>query len=189
MNSESPGQNRLMLLVYSALLLAILAGIGVVVTQQPATAVVSIIPPPPTSTPLPLTIYVTGEVVVPGTYTVAVNSRVEAALVAAGGMTANADSARVNLAATIHDGDQIHVPAIGEGDVTLATPSGGERLFINDATLEQLDALPGIGPALAERIIVYRSVNGSIISLDDLGNIEGIGAALLEELAPLIRFD
>jgi competence protein ComEA len=189
MNSGSPGQNRLTLFVYGALVLAILAGIGVVVTQQPATAVVSIIPPPPTPTPSPLTIYVTGEVAAPGTYAIATGSRVETALAAAGGMTANADVTRVNLAAFVRDGDQVHVPAIGESDVSLATPSGGERLHINDATLEQLDALPGIGPALAERIIVYRSANGSITSLDDLGSIEGIGAALLEELAPLIRFD
>jgi competence protein ComEA len=189
MDAGSQAQNRFTLLVYGVLVLTILAAIAVLLTQQPATATVTIIPPPLTATPSPLTVYVSGQVAQPGTYTLPVDSRVEAALLAAGGLTPNADAARVNLAAPIRDGDQIHVPAIGEAGVALATPSGGERLYINDATLDQLDALPGIGPALAERIIAYREVNGTIASLDDLGNVEGIGAVLLGELAPLIRFD
>lgn len=189
MQTESPGQNRFTLFVYGLLVLAILAAIGVLLTQQPAAATITIIPPPSTSTPSPLTIYVSGQVEQPGTYTLPTDSRVEEALLAAGGLTSNADASRVNLAAPVRDGDQIHVPAIGESEIVLATPSGGERLSINDATLEQLDALPGIGPALAERIITYRSTNGGIANLDDLGNVEGIGAALLEELEPLIRFD
>jgi competence protein ComEA len=189
MNAESSGQARLTLLVYVALLLAILAAIIVILTQQPAPAQVTIIPQPPTATPSPITIYISGEVAQPGTYSVAFGSRVETAIQAAGGMTSTANTAGVNLAAPVRDGDQIHVPAIGAADVVLATPSGGERLRINEATLEQLDTLPGIGPALAERILTYRSEVGAFSSLDDLGNVEGIGAALLQELAPLIRFD
>ncbi len=189
MNSGSPGQSGLTLVVYAALILAILAGSVIVITQQPATAVISIIPPPPTPTPSPITVYVSGAVGQPGVFVLPTTSRVEDAIRAAGGTAANADLNRVNLAAPVRDGDQVHVPVAGEPDLVLATPSGGERVAINSATLEALDALPGIGPALAQRIVEYRSLNGGIADLDELGDIEGFGAALLETLAPLIRFD
>lgn len=189
MSARSPGESRLTFIVYLALLLAILAGIAVIVTQQPATSTISIIPPPPTSTAAPMTIYVSGAVAQPGVYALPISSRVQDALQAAGGIGPEADLTRVNLAAPIRDGDQIHVARIGEANPVLATPSGGVRLNVNTATLEELDTLPGIGPALAQRIVEYRTLAGPITSLDGLAMIEGIGDALLAELAPLIRFD
>jgi len=74
-------------------------------------------------------------------------------------------------------------------DPLLATPSGGDLLNINEATLDELDELPGVGEATAQRIIDYRETNGAFASLADLDNVSGIGEAMLENLATLIRFD
>lgn len=189
METGSSGQSRLTLITYIALILAILFGIAFVTTQQVPPATITIIPPPATATPAPIVVYVSGAVNQPGIVSLAPDSRVESALAGAGGAREDADLARVNLAASMRDGDQIHVPALGEPDIALATPSGGVRLRINEATLAELDALPGIGPALAERIIIYREANGGIADLADLRNIEGIGDALIQTLEPLIRFD
>ncbi len=72
---------------------------------------------------------------------------------------------------------------------TAQTTPEQERISINTATQEQLETLPRIGPVLAERIIIYREENGAYATLDDLGAVEGIGPATLEAIADLITFD
>jgi competence protein ComEA len=146
--------------------------------------------PEPTATREPIVVYVTGEVNQPETtVTLPYGSRVQDALDAAGGVTENADMTGVNVAALLRDGDQIHVPAIGAEETVLATPSGGEIIFINRATAEELDALPGVGPALAEAIVAYREENGPFTSMEDLDAVEGIGPGLLADLDGLISFE
>jgi competence protein ComEA len=118
-----------------------------------------------------------------------VGSRVQDALDAVGGMTENADLERVNLAQILRDGDQIHVPKQDE-TLTLATPSGGIALvYINSATLDELITLPGVGEALAQRIIDYRIANGPYADLTALDNVSGVGPAMLERIRELVVFD
>ena len=178
------------------ILIAIVIGSVVLLITQPPAVQIIVNPPVPTATPLPtatpapVNIYVTGAVQSPESRVVLPpRSRVEAALQAAGGALPDADLARVNLAAFVRDGDQVHVPRVGEADIALATPSGGVVVAINSANSEALQTLPGIGPALAERIIAYREANGRFASLDELQNVSGIGAVTLDNMRDLIALD
>jgi competence protein ComEA len=113
---------------------------------------------------------------------------VAAALAAAGGATAHADVAAVNLAAPVADGEQIVVPVRGAGGAA-APGSGGAAnapVDLNSADAEQLDALPGIGPSTAAKIVAYRQEHGSFHSLAELDAISGIGPAKLAQLKGLV---
>jgi competence protein ComEA len=152
--------------------------------------------PQPTATPSPILVYITGEVSKPETTVeILYGSRVMDAISAAGGFTNRADKSLVNLAGILHDGDQVHVPAFINTDndnttiESLPTPSGGNVIYVNTATLDELETLPGVGPALAQRIIDYRTESGSFTRLEDLDNVSGIGEATLDNLRDLIAFD
>lgn len=175
---------------------AIVGGIALITATQPSPIYIAIVPPIPTATALPtgtptaITVYVTGAVAQPEQLIVLPpGSRVENALEAVGGTTGDADLARVNLAALLRDGDQIHVPSTGEVNTVLATPSGGSLIHINTATVDELTALPGIGPALAQAIVDYRTERGPFADLAALDAVSGIGPALLNDLSGLIAFD
>jgi competence protein ComEA len=196
MQDGSPQSSARAVIIYAILIVAVIAAIALLLASRPQPVSITVNPPPPTGTPAPtltpspITVYITGAVAQSGiTITLPYASRVEEALAAAGGALPEADLERINLAAFLRDGDQVHVPLQGEGDTVLATPSGGQLVRINTATLEEIDTLPGIGPALAERIIAYREANGTFASLDDLDQVEGIGPDLLAEIAVLVVFD
>jgi competence protein ComEA len=184
-------------LIFGAMLLVIAAAVYILLTSQPPPVQITILPPPatvtpaPSATPGPLLIYVTGAVSAPAsTVSLPAGSRVEDAIRAAGGVTAEADLARVNLAALLSDGDQVHVPRVDEPSGGLATPGQASRLIgINTATAVELERLPGIGPSLAAAIVTYREDNGPFRSLEDLDAVPGIGPALLTEIAASILFD
>jgi competence protein ComEA len=131
-----------------------------------------------------LVVDVAGAVRRPGLYTLATGTRVDDALAAAGGATARADVTAVNLAAPLADGEQVVVPARGASAASGA--SGSTVVDLNSATAEQLDALPGIGPATAEKIIAYRQQHGAFHSLDELDAVSGIGPSKLAELKGLV---
>jgi competence protein ComEA len=185
----------LTIVVFLIVALAIIAGAVLLVSSRPAAVQITINPPEPTGTPLPtgtpapITVYVTGAVAQPDQmYMLATGSRVEDAITAAGGLTEQADRARVNLAAVLRDGDQVHVPAAGQV-VELATSSAPRNIAINQATVEEIDTLPGIGPELAGRIVAYREANGPFANLDALDAVEGVGPSLLEAIGPLVTFE
>jgi competence protein ComEA len=138
-------------------------------------------------------VYVCGAVRTPGVVRVPAGARVADALDLAGGPTSRAELAAVNLAAKVVDGQQVLVPEKGQAAVAPATasaagagsstgaglaaaPAGG-LVDINTATLEQLDALQGVGPSTAQKIIDYRTANGPFSSIDDIKNVSGIGDA------------
>jgi competence protein ComEA len=136
-----------------------------------------------------LVVHVVGAVRRPGLYRLREGSRVADAVERAGGATAKADQSLVNLAAPIADGAQIVVPrrapqaaaAAAPGSATDAGPSAGP-VHLNTATLEQLDALPGIGPTTAQKILDFREQHGAFASVDELDAVPGIGPARLEQL-------
>ena len=148
--------------------------------------------PAPTYTPAPILVYVTGAVAKPDQLVqLPYGSRVSDALEAVGGLTESANQTLVNLAAIVRDGDQVHVPFIGTEaeNAELPTPSGGRRVYVNTATQAELDTLPGIGAAMAQRIIEYRELVGGFANLEDLDKVSGIGPAMLDRLKDLVAFD
>jgi competence protein ComEA len=132
---------------------------------------------------------VVGAVRRPGLYRLAQGSRVADALARAGGTTRKAQLELVNLAAPIADGEQIVVPRRGAVGVAaqggVGTASTGP-VHLNTATLEQLDALPGVGPVTAQKIVDYRQKHGAFGSVDELDAVPGIGPARLDELRDLV---
>jgi competence protein ComEA len=190
---------RLTIIAFIIVIVMIVIGAVLLYLGQPQPVEITINPPEPTATPEPthtpepILVYLTGEVNKPETTVIlAYGSRVSDAIEAVGGLTENADIERVNLAAIAHDGDQIHVPAIGGdavADVALPTPSGGELVYINSATLEEIQTLPGIGVSTAQAILDYRQENGNFSSLEDLDNVPGIGPSTLENIAALVSFE
>jgi competence protein ComEA len=167
------------------------AGILFLVTTQPQGEAITLLPPP---TPAPIAIHISGGVVSPGVYTLPHGSRVQDAVDAAGGVASNAEASRINLAAPLEDGQQIIVPTIAPTrDPFLiggSTPQPIAALInINTADLEQLDALPGIGPVTAQNIIDYRNTNGPFLAIEDIMQVPRIGQSLFDKIKDLITVD
>ncbi|GAB3314008.1 ComEA family DNA-binding protein [Geodermatophilus aquaeductus] len=130
---------------------------------------------------------VVGLVVSPGLVTLPEGARVADAVAAAGGLLPEADPASVNLAAVVSDGQQVAVgvPGPAAGAAGGAAPAG--PLDLNTATVADLDALPGIGPVLAQRIVDHREQHGRFARVEQLDDVPGIGPAVYGELADLVR--
>ncbi|GAB3171444.1 hypothetical protein GCM10027059_39760 [Myceligenerans halotolerans] len=137
--------------------------------------------------------HVVGAVRDPGLVELPGGARIADAVEAAGGPTDEADLSGVNLARPVADGEQIHVPKPGETPVTSGDPGavpdtgGGDVVDLNTADAATLETLPGIGPALAQRIIDWRTANGPFASVDELDDVSGIGPAVLEQIRPAAR--
>jgi competence protein ComEA len=137
-------------------------------------------------------VYVAGAVVAPGVYTLGASARVTDAVTAAGGPGANANLNVVNLAATLRDGEQIYVPVVGEVVPVLAGSSPTDStapagpVNVNSATVDQLDVLPGVGPTTAAAIVAHREQHGPFQTIEQLGDVRGIGPAKLEALRGLV---
>jgi competence protein ComEA len=139
-------------------------------------------------------VHVAGAVRQPGVYRMRANARVDDAVGRAGGATRRADLSQVNLAAQVEDGRQVVVPerpraaAPGTGSSTAPAPATpGVPLNLNTATLEQLDELDGIGPATAQSILDYREEHGGFGSVEELGEVPGIGDVRLASLREQVR--
>lgn len=136
-------------------------------------------------------VYISGAVRAPDVYQLPKAARIKDLVLAAGGFTTDADPEQINLAERVDDGQHIHVPRQGEAasasDTANPKPADADGpIDINAASEAELDALPGIGQALAQRIIEYRTTNGSFKAIEDLRNVKGIGPALFEKIASLI---
>lgn len=139
-----------------------------------------------------VTVHVVGEVRRPGVYELPGGARARDAVEAAGGLLGDADQAAVNLARVVADGEQIAVPRQGEAGSSAsggpgASPGLPAKVDLNTATAEQLDALPGIGPATATKIVSDRTANGPFRTVDDLMRVPGIGPAKFDALKDLVR--
>jgi competence protein ComEA len=167
----------------------------------------------PRARPLPpahILVYVAGEVIHPGVYSLTPNARAQDALARAGGPKSDADLVAVNLAAPLEDGTEIAVPQVGQrpsrGRGAAAPRSREARaprrqgrrrreavntlpeqsVDINSASAAELEDLPGVGPALASRIVAYREANGPFASVDELADVSGITPHLQDVLADMV---
>ncbi|TFD33163.1 ComEA family DNA-binding protein [Cryobacterium cryoconiti] len=141
-------------------------------------------------------VHVLGAVRRPGLFELSTGARVMDAVAAAGGLTETADPSGANLARKLTDGEQLYLPQVGElppGPPAGAGSGGGAAaggaatlVNLNTATLADLDTLPRIGPAMAQRILDYREANGPFASVDDLRNVTGIGEKTFEGLSTLV---
>jgi competence protein ComEA len=142
-----------------------------------------------------LRVHVVGRVRHPEVVVLAAGSRVEDAVRAAGGFAPGADQGAVNLARLLVDGEQIRVPVPGE----VVTPAGGSgsggtsgagggtgKVSLNAADASALDSLPGVGEVLAGRIVAWRREHGRFSTVEELGEVSGIGEKLLAQLTPLV---
>ena len=182
-----------------ALFIVVLAGTIFFLRRSEPPAAVTIVTATPraTATPVSISVDVRGAVNKPGVYTLPLGSRVQDALTLAGDVTSNADTRPLNLARKLNDGEQVSVPVIGEVPPTSLPSSGrgsasstptkipGATININTATLAELDTLPGIGPAIAQRIIDYRTQNGDFKTVEDVKKVRGIGDALFNQIKNL----
>ena len=143
-------------------------------------------PAPPADVNADIVVHVAGAVQRAGVVILTEGARVVDAVQAVGGLTADADLSRVNLALTLIDGAAVIVPTVGEPLPidTASGVSGPVRLNTADAAL--LETLPGVGPATALAIITERDTAGPFIDVDDLDRVPGIGPATLERLRPLV---
>jgi competence protein ComEA len=152
------------------------------------------VPAPATTAVAPtVVVYVAGAVAEPGVYELPAGSRVDVAIQAAGGTRRRAALDALNLAAPLVDGERVYVPAVGEtppvvagapAAATATAPAG--PVDLNHATAEELDELPGIGPATAAAIVEHREQNGPFATVDDLEAVRGIGPAKLEAVRGLV---
>jgi competence protein ComEA len=137
-----------------------------------------------------LVVSVVGQVVRPGLVTLPTGARVADAIAAAGGLLPGADATSVNLAAVVADGQQVAVgvPAAGGSGAGTGAGSAGTAgpVNLNTATAADLDALPGIGPVLAQRIVDYRDQQGRFAAVEQLDDVPGIGPAIYDRLAGLV---
>lgn len=150
------------------------------------------------ASPPDIVIEITGAIATPGVYELPGSSRLQRAIDRAGGLRAEADVSSLNLAGRIGDGEKLVIPSrANTGPIAepVASPQGSDPgnesslIDLNTATAAELDTLPGIGPVIAERILSYRDVNGPFTSVDRLADVEGISAAMVEEIRPLVTVD
>lgn len=200
-------------LLYGLLLGLLATGIILVVARRPPGHPVILKEPP---TPTLLRVHVTGAVAAPGVYALPRGSIWQDAINAAGGTASLADLNQINLAQLVVDGDQVNVPelipsatpapptptanpstpsptsstpsegAASRSGSSASTTSGGSQININTATSAELESLPRIGPAIAQRIIDYRTAHGPFAQIADIQDVKGIGPATFNQIKDLI---
>jgi competence protein ComEA len=188
--------NRHRAVLAAGILGAVAVSVAALVLSRPSAPQILIQQPssrPPGSPPVPalIVVHLSGEILSPGVYQLPLGARVDDAVRAAGGVTAEGDVNRLNLAARLADGQHLVVPRRTEQvTVNLAaspSPMPG-RINVNTATVAELDGLPGIGPVTAQRIVAYRQQHGPFTRIDELRDAKLVNQGTLEKIKDLITF-
>ncbi|MBI3942625.1 MAG: ComEA family DNA-binding protein [Chloroflexi bacterium] len=177
----------------------LLVGVMLFLYKRPAPGAVELHPvaaaPVSSPTPKQIAAYISGAVLHPDVYTLAEGARLKDLVTLAGGLLPDADTAAINLALPLSDGQHFHIFRQGEVGSPSPPPATGSnpnppagqaqpigKINLNTATASELDSLPGIGPAIAQRIIDYRTKNGPFKSIEEIKQVSGIGDAIFENL-------
>src|SRR3954447_2717958 len=177
----------LAVLVVSGFLLSRHHGSAAASDPAPAAAALPTVTPAVSSSGQEIVVDVGGGVRHPGLVTLPAGSRVADAIAAAGGPLRPADLARINLAARVSDGQLLLIGVPGASAEAGSGPAGSSGpVDLNSATVEQLDALPGVGPVLAQRIVDWRQAHGGFRTVEDLQQVPGIGARKFSDLKSLV---
>lgn len=129
-----------------------------------------------------ISVHLVGAVTSPGLYTLPIGSRVSDALEMAGGFSEQASESSINLARILVDGEQLNIKNRIEHQEEIDS-----KISINDASAEQLDELPGVGPSIAQKIVKFREQNGPFRSIEAITQVSGIGSKMFANLEDLIR--
>ena len=179
---QRPGaQNSYWLVAFGLLIGLIATGLILLLGQPRRGEPVALLPPP---TAAPILVHVSGAVQSPGLYQLDLGNRAQDAIQAAGGHLEDADLERINLARVLVDGQQVHLPFLGEAEAPISFP-----MNINRANAEQLALLPGIGPITAEAIVQHRDTHGPFETIEDIQDVSGIGPSTFETLKALIDIE
>jgi competence protein ComEA len=190
-------------LILYGILIGLIASGGIILISQPARGFpIELLPlpsptataiPRPSATPASNQVQIKGEVHQPGVYKVPKDTRLGELINLSGGLTDLADELRINVVILVNDGDYFYIPAIGEpipdtarnSPVNINADLSPNIIFpidINQASLEEFESLPGIGPTKAAEIIAYRDLHGVFNEVNDLLKVPGIGPQILEAI-------
>ncbi len=181
----------------AALLVVLVAVAALTVLQIPRRPALQVLSPSLAAGPPPIKVHVVGAVVSPGVYPLPADARMEDALKAAGGPSAGAEVDSLNLATPLRDGQQVVVPAAGAHSAAQSAPSPSPsapaatastgKVNLNTATRRELEALPGIGPATADKILDYRGKNGRFMSIEELRDAKLVNAPTYERIRTMVE--
>ena len=162
-----------------------------VVARNPSGTAVTLRPVP---TDKPIIVHITGAVPRPGVYALPQGARVQDGISAAGGFLAEAEKTGINLARALEDGEQLDIPYVEGFTPVIATPEEvfvptSDLININYASTFELEALPGIGPTTAQKIVDYREQNGFFLSIEDIINVPGIGPDTFDRIKDQITVE
>jgi len=189
--ASTPTANRrlfLFVFVFAMTIGAILISLNSAKPYESASESVTIEEPSSSIAEPTLFVHVVGEVEKPGIYIVVAGGRVFDAIVAAGGFTKSADQSTVNLAREVTDGEQVVVLAASTQGGSAVAQSAGQTALVslNRASQLELEALPGVGPTLAGRLIDWRTANGGFKKKEDLLKVSGIGSKMFDGIKNLV---
>ena len=177
------------IVLITATLASIAVAVFLIFRQTSFDGMEVILPVPTAQRELELKVYVSGAVHIAGVYVLDEGDRLEQAIEAAGGATADADLTTINLAIRVKDEGYYYIPRIGEAPAPLSVQQTADtgQININAATADQLRELPGIGDVLSEAIVTYRERNGPFSTVDGLLGVNGVGPRKLEAIRDQVQ--